>query len=192
MQILEIQENKMNKIFMVAILTISALFGASVVGAQERDLQGYVGAQYVRTNLDNNTGFSFNRETDTVGVNGSVTGFLNNGPAGLTGEVSANFSNNGSGANLYTAMGGLTLQARNEKFQPFVRGLAGASRVKSGNPFGNFLDNSDTGFAFAVGGGVDIKVADNLAIRVIQADYMQTRHFGARVDNLRLGAGLRF
>jgi hypothetical protein len=38
------------------------------------------------------------------------------------------------------------------------------------------LDINDTGFAFAAGGGVDIKaLSSRLAIRLLQADYVMTR-----------------
>lgn len=182
----------MRNFFAAVLLTVVSLFGASVATAQERNVQGYVGVQVVRVNPDiQNPSFKFDRTTDTVGVNASVTGFFENS-LGVTGEFGANFDGDKNDSSLITGLGGLTLQARNERFQPFVRGLGGVARVNADGEILSTTNRTDYGAAFAVGGGLDIKLSENIALRVVQADYLQTRAFDTVQHNFRLGAGIRF
>ena len=70
---------------------------------------------------------------------------------------------------------------------PFGHAMIGVTR---GGP--EYLNISQAEFRFdaLVGGGIDVKIASNLALRVVQADYLMTRFSGARQDNLRLSAGI--
>lgn len=181
----------MRNIFAAVLLTVVSILGASVASAQERNVQGYVGVQIIRVNPDiRKPSFRFDRTTDTVGVNASVTGFVANS-VGLTGEFGANFDGDKHDASLVTGLGGITLQVRNPRFQPFVRGLGGVARVNAdGDVF--TVNQTDYSPAFALGGGLDIKLSDNVALRVVQADYLQTRAFDTVQHNFRLGAGIRF
>lgn len=81
---------------------------------------------------------------------------------------------------------------KNSKIQPFVRALFGVTRQK--NRSSQFFDNADntnpggtntafettrlednyTGFIASGGGGLDVKISKNFAIRVIQFDYLAT------------------
>jgi opacity protein-like surface antigen len=62
------------------------------------------------------------------------------------------------------------------------------------------IEDSETSFAMAVGGGIDINVSDHVAIRAIQADYLMTRYedersFGSGADsqhNARFSVGIVF
>ena len=44
----------------------------------------------------------------------------------------------------------------------------------------------------AFGGGVDLKLGDAIAVRLIQADYMQTRFAFFHQNHTRLSAGIVF
>ena len=181
----------MRNFFAAVLLTVVSLFGASVASAQERDVQGFVGVQVVRVNADvRKPSFKFDRTTDTVGLNASVTGFVAEN-VGLTGEFGMNFDGDLQDSSLITGLGGVTLQARNPRFQPFVRGLGGFARTNSDSD-NLLLNQTSYSPAFAVGGGLDIKLSDNIALRVVQADYLQTRAFDTVQHNVRIGAGLRF
>ena len=77
-------------------------------------------------------------------------------------------------------------------FVPFAEFLLGGAHV--GPPMtGN---NSQTAFALAAGGGVDIVLSKNIAWRFAEIDYLMTNFSGAslggnaRQDNLRLGTGI--
>jgi len=70
---------------------------------------------------------------------------------------------------------------------PFAHGLLGAVRGSS-----DYLDISKPAvhFALAAGGGIDVKLTDTVALRLIQADYLMTRFSSTRQDNVRLSAGI--
>jgi Outer membrane protein beta-barrel domain len=70
---------------------------------------------------------------------------------------------------------------------PFGHVLLGAVRGSS-----DYLDISKPAvhFAVAAGGGIDVKVTDRVALRLIQADYLMTRFSSSRQDNIRLSAGI--
>jgi hypothetical protein len=46
--------------------------------------------------------------------------------------------------------------------------------------------------SMVLGGGVDVAVHRNLAVRLIQADYFLTRFGGASQNNARISTGLVF
>ncbi len=75
--------------------------------------------------------------------------------------------------------------------QPFGHVLFGAARshVSTFTPLGK-VKIEDSAFAMAVGGGLDAKVHDNLAIRLFQADYVLTRFNDDSQHNFRLSTGL--
>ncbi|HJQ71201.1 MAG TPA: outer membrane beta-barrel protein [Blastocatellia bacterium] len=85
--------------------------------------------------------------------------------------------------------------AGNEDVTPFAHVLLGASRLGADATvrFGDLvLDSkfSDISFAIAVGGGLDVKLSDSVALRVIQADYLVTNFGGNSQGNVRLSVGL--
>jgi hypothetical protein len=49
---------------------------------------------------------------------------------------------------------------------------------------------TNTAFAMAFGGGLDIKLTNRLAVRPLQADYLLSRVNGFTQNNLRIGTGL--
>jgi opacity protein-like surface antigen len=67
--------------------------------------------------------------------------------------------------------------------RPFVEALFGFEHVAT-NTFG-----PDRSFAYAVGGGLDYKIARPLAWR-FQGDYMQTKLFTTTQNNARLSTGI--
>jgi hypothetical protein len=186
----------MIKNFVLSLVAVVALSVFAVPASAQKKVDVYVGAQAVRVNPDiKQPNFKFDNTTDSVGVNGSVTGFVAKS-VGVTGEVGATFDGGKYDSSLVTAMGGLTIQGRRDKtVQPFIRGLVGVARERAANEQVNpktFLDRSDLGLAFAAGAGVDVRVGKNVALRLVQADYLQTQILGTTQHNLRVGAGIRF
>ncbi len=72
---------------------------------------------------------------------------------------------------------------------PFTHVLVGRAHSSTGL-FGLNLSNS--AFAAAVGGGIDIPLTRAIAIRAIQADYLMTRFGQEGQNNERLSAGVVF
>lgn len=81
---------------------------------------------------------------------------------------------------------------RNHKvLSPFGHVLVGAarSRAKTSTPIGN-VEVTDTAFALAAGGGLDIVVHPRVALRLFQADYILTRFDDDSQHNFRVSTGL--
>jgi opacity protein-like surface antigen len=176
-----------------------------------------------------NTEFFRNRTT-LHGFNTSVTGFPSNA-FGITGDFSfdrkgtRNSFSNGEDfrhTDVYYFMAGPTLSLRNSsRVEPFVRALAGGAHTRyevssrrdtpgGGSVIGSFEVGS-TSFAAAAGGGIDLRFAENLKLRLIQVDWApvflrdrtvdvlgangviqpQTLE-GQRQDNVRFSFGLVF
>ncbi len=72
---------------------------------------------------------------------------------------------------------------------PSVHALFGAVHGSAGL-YG--ISMPDTHFGMALGGAVDVRVNDRIALRVVQADYLRTRFLNLRQDNIRVSAGLVF
>ncbi|HEY1402596.1 MAG TPA: outer membrane beta-barrel protein [Pyrinomonadaceae bacterium] len=92
-------------------------------------------------------------------------------------------------------MGGIKVQdnATETRVRPFAQFLVGVGRVniESNSVLGNF-DQSETGLAAAIGGGLDIRVHRNVDFRAIKVEYNPVRIDGETGNNIRLGIGLNF
>ena len=80
---------------------------------------------------------------------------------------------------------------RRKRVVPFAHALFGVAKLKTEtNEFGPLLSFSDTSFALALGGGLDVRVNDRFAIRVVQIDYLRTSFFGGSQNKGRIAAGI--
>lgn len=140
---------------------------------------------------------------------------------GLKGDVSGTYSNRGfaisvptpSGgtgsvgfetkSSLYNFLGGVQVKdnSNSGRLKPFAHALIGAahSRVKLsglgcsvGIDCSQFEGGSETNFASALGGGLDVRVNRRVQIRVIQVDYNPIWFDGGVQNNIRFGFGVVF
>ncbi|MDQ1610694.1 MAG: hypothetical protein QOG00_625, partial [Pyrinomonadaceae bacterium] len=97
-------------------------------------------------------------------------------------------------------MGGIKIQdnATATRVRPFAQALFGLGHatvdvtgLTTGLPNANFSE-SETGFAAAVGGGLDIRINRNIDFRAIKVEYNPVRLEGETSNNIRLGIGLNF
>jgi opacity protein-like surface antigen len=125
---------------------------------------------------------------DMNGVNGSFQENLNSWFGGVL-DISGHFgTDNGFKVNTESATYGPVFSyRRNKNLVPFAHAMLGAVR---GSPEYLGISKSEERFGAYVGGGLDLKVAPNLALRLIQADYLMTHFSHTRQDNLRLSAGI--
>lgn len=143
-------------------------------------------------------GYSFLRtfvETGEVGVdginshgfNGSIAGNISKhfGIVGDFGFYRASIL--GVGINTTTYLFGPRISGRSGKVDPFVHALFGGARASV--PDASISDNA---FAFAIGGGLDIKASDSVAFRIAQVDYLGTRSEGVTENNFRYSVGIVF
>lgn len=95
---------------------------------------------------------------------------------GPCGTFNANF-------NEHNVLFGPRVSASAGNFRPFAEAMFGVAHVNA-NAAG-----SGTSFATALGGGLDYRLIRPVAWR-FQGDYVQTRFFGTRQNNVRLSTGI--
>lgn len=141
---------------------------------------------------ENYNGFTaeFNQNiTRHVGIVTSFTGTFNN-DGYLDTRTGRIF---GGSAQRYDLLFGPRYNFRTDNVTPFVHALAGFTHMRV-----NFDDTlaprrkSDTAFAMAFGGGLDVHAGDHIDVRVIQVDYLPTFFNSEHQNNLRVGAGVKF
>jgi hypothetical protein len=96
---------------------------------------------------------------------------------------------NGVNVNQTTFLVGPQVTFRQQRFDVYIHGLAGAARLGA-NGFG--LSASSTKLAAAFGGGLNVRAGEHLSVRVVQADYLLTRFGNITQNDVRLSAGLVF
>jgi hypothetical protein len=157
-------------------LLVFALLLALPAAAQDPSTpkaEVFLGYSYIRSDGANFRGW-----------NGSVAGNVNNW-FGIVGDFSGHYFPLAN-VNLYTYTFGPRLSYRkNARVTPFVHALVGGARVGGGGV-------SETGFAANVGGGIDIKASESIAIRAIQVDALVTNLGGSTTTDPRLSFGVVF
>jgi opacity protein-like surface antigen len=98
-------------------------------------------------------------------------------------------------------MGGIKLQDNKNttRFRPFGHALVGVAHasdlpriVRLNSGLDGFSVREGTGPAFALGGGLDIRLTKRLELRAFQIDYNPSRIKEETFQNVRLGIGLNF
>lgn len=182
----------MKRIILIAAIVMATAFGAFAQSQVKSANEFYVGYSFVRQDVKFETPiFRFNENTDSHGVVASYTRYTSKtSPVGITGEVGANFDSNK--ASLVTALGGITLKARNVKWiQPSVKFLAGAARLNVDRH--NIFNPSDVSGAYSAGVGLDFNTrsADTFGVHV-GLDYINIGFNSQRQNAVRFTTGLVF
>jgi len=184
---------RQRSLFLPVILLLSAV---SVFAQSEEKTKFFVGysnlqAEGLPDKNDPDNVFSpgfLDRRTTLHGFNGEATLPIRN--FGLTGDFSFNRNKesfdltNGDQdvkTDIYYFVGGPSYAFRNRtRFEPFARGMVGAARTNfevetrrdlSTGVLRNEFDTHSIDLAAMVGGGLDVRVNDNLKLRVLQIDY---------------------
>jgi len=129
------------------------------------------------------------------GWNASVTGNLTK-RFGIMADSSGQYGSELAGPilinqNAHSVLIGPRFAFREKRLTPFVYALVGATRFEeSATISGQRLSQSDTGFSSALGGGLDVKVNDRVAIRAFQIDYFRPNFFGEAHNRGRLAFGV--
>jgi opacity protein-like surface antigen len=166
----------MQKLYLFVALTLALPVIAQAQESPRTEI--FAGYSYMRladSGIDGQ-----DRDLNGYNVSGNVTIFKK--WLGLKADVSGHFGDQFVNITPRTDLGqtlflfGPQVSLRkNEKIQPFVHALFGVARLKLRNDAIG-ADITDTGFAFAVGGGVDLKaLSSKLSVRLIQADYVRTQ-----------------
>ena len=133
------------------------------------------------------------------GWNGSVTGNISKS-FGLVADSSGHYGSEQDGPILVSEDAhsfhfGPRFSHRGKRLTPFAYALFGVTRFhQSATISGQRLSEADTGFSSVLGGGLDVKINDRVAIRAFQLDYFRPNFFGEAHNRGRLAFGvvLRF
>jgi hypothetical protein len=118
-----------------------------------------------------------------LGLTGDFGGYY-----GSVGEKVGDLSVNVSFRD-YSFLFGPTLTYRQQHFAPFFHALFGGNNL-SGSVLGK--STSNTAFAMAIGGGLDIPLTPHFGLRLAQADWLRTQNLSGNQNNVRLSTGLLF
>jgi len=166
----------MQKLFLIVALTLALpVIALAQEGSRVEVFSGY---SYMRLEDQNVDGQD--RDLNGYNVSGAIT-VLGKSIA-LKADVSGHFGDFLTNVTPRTDLGqtlflfGPQFRLRNgSPIQPFAHALFGVARVKLEND-AIPGDITDTGFAFAIGGGVDVKgLGSKLAVRLVQADFVRTK-----------------
>ncbi|HKR02552.1 MAG TPA: outer membrane beta-barrel protein [Pyrinomonadaceae bacterium] len=166
-------------IFMIALLLLLRLQAA---GQETPRVEVFGGYSYAGGNFH--------------GWNASVTGNVNDWfgvVADFSGHYGGSIDEDGfdERQRAHSYLFGPRVSVRRKRVTPFAHALFGASKLETDlSGFGQRFFFSDTGFSFVVGGGLDVRVNDRVAVRAFQLDYLRTRFFGEAENHGRLAFGL--
>ena len=164
---------------LIALAVLLFLAPAYAMAQNTPDAEIFGGISVLSTSVKTLEGVS-------ASVNGNVTGWL-----GIKADFSALYGNIII-ANLraYTFTFGPQISYRkNQRVVPFAHALFGGAHATAG-VLG--LSFSDSSFAMNFGGGLDVVVHKNIAIRVFQVDALVTRFSHDVSTDPRVSAGVVF
>ena len=167
---------------------------ASTAFAQDLMPKSEISAGYTFGSLDQGSGFSrANSNGWHTGMNTYLSKWLGieGNFAGLGNTVSSSVSQKH-----LTFVAGPRIGFGSSKFNPYFHTLFGMDRMSidsKSNVLGQALDVSvsDTGFAWALGGGTEIGMTPHFALNT-GFDYLMTRHGSASQNNVRLMLGVAY
>jgi opacity protein-like surface antigen len=109
---------------------------------------------------------------------------------GLVADVDGHYgSHNFSGTNAdiaaHNVLFGPRVSVQVQRFRPFAEFLAGVGHISRSNG----ISDSDTGFAYGVGGGLDYKIVGPVTVRG-ELDWINTRFYGESQNGVRFSTGI--
>ncbi len=169
----------------LSTLALMCLIALPVLAQENSKAEVFGGYQYTRINPGSGaSGENFN------GWNMAFTANVNQW-LGVTADISGAYKDfSGVSVKQHNFLFGPTISSsKAEKVKPFAHVLFGVSHAGAG--FSGF-GASDNAFAMAFGGGADVAVHKNVAVRLGQFDYLLTRFGGDSQNNFRYSTGVVF
>ncbi len=90
-------------------------------------------------------------------------------------------------ANDYSFLFGPTVNLRVPHVTPYMHALFGVDRFHVDLAGGS---GTDSAFASAVGGGLDVPIKGGFGLRAAQVDWLRTNHFSNSQNNMRFSTGV--
>src|SRR5262245_461208 len=189
----------MKKLSLLTLLLVLCLPLAASAQEEAPKVEMFGGYSYLRINpgegADGVSSHGFNTSlagniTRNIGLVGEFSRFTKS--ISLSDVISDPiFGTAEARARVSTFMFGPRFTLRGGNAEPFVHALFGGAHGRfRASAAGVSEEASGVAFAYALGGGLDIKLHDNFAIRVAQLDYIQARIAGEGLNNLRYSAGV--
>jgi hypothetical protein len=178
------------------VATLAVL--TTVAGAQIPSGNVFVGYSYMsaalasgnRTNLNGWNASVEGKVLPFIGMVGDFSGHYGSTPVGpnpaCTGIPGVPCPSLSASTNMYNFLFGPRVSASVGKVRPFAQALFGAGHISES---ASLLSNSNTSFAYALGGGIDYHLIPLISWRV-QADWLQTRFFSNTQNNVRISTGV--
>jgi opacity protein-like surface antigen len=167
----------MQKLFLIAALTLALPVIAQAQEATRTEF--FAGYSYMRLEDNPNTQ---DRDLNGYNVSGAITIFKKY--LAIKADVSGHYGNvlvsitPRTDQNQTLFLAGPQYSFRKiPRIRPFAHALFGVARLKVRNDAIGMADFTDTEFAFALGGGVDLKtpLGGKIAVRLFQGDFVRTR-----------------
>lgn len=167
-----------------AVLSIFSILAYAQEAPKAEIFGGY---QFLRakTGVSGLGSYNFN------GWDAAVSGFFTRN-VGITGDFSGNYASpSGVDVKIYSYLFGPAVRFPNaSRVTPFVHGLFGGAHISASVP--GFGSGSNSGFAWAAGGGIDVNATSHVAIRLGQFDFLQSHISSLTQNNFRYSAGIVF
>jgi hypothetical protein len=162
-------------------LLIGILLSSAAALAQETPRFQLFGG-YSYTHLSGAAG-SGNLHGWNASLSGNVTGHLS-----LVADFAGGYDrSSGTKVDVHTFLFGPQVTKRAKRADLFAQALFGVGRAGIS---ASGIGASNTSFATALGGGVDVHAGSRVSFRVAQIDYLLTRFGGNSQNNLRVSTGL--
>jgi opacity protein-like surface antigen len=181
-------------LFLSSLLAICLPLAASAQEVAPK-VEIFGGYSYLRADTSSMVSDSISAHGFNTSLAGNITKHI-----GIVGEfsrftVSESFTVSVLGpinvdSNVVTYLFGPRITLHRGKVEPFVHALLGGARENDKFSGGLVGESTENAFAFALGGGLDIKVNDNFAIRVAQVDYLGDKLGGETANNFRYSVGV--
>jgi outer membrane immunogenic protein len=192
-----------------ALLCAALLVSAGYASAQDHPTaEAFGGYSYLRVNPDNGyPGENFNGGSGSISVNplpwlGVVADFGGYKWSGSANGGDFDFT-------VFSYLVGPKFALRRGRFTPFAQTLFGGARLSGSSCFeddvsirrhreggtGGCENGNDSGFATALGGGVDWNFTDHIGVRLAQAEYVLSQlsfYNNSHQNNFRFSTGVVF
>jgi len=165
------------------LFALVLFFSVAAVAQETPKIELFTGYSHLSADL-NNTSYNLN------GVNVSAAENVNSWFGGVLDFSSSFGSHAGLNVNTQTIMYGPRIAYRKSRFvTPSVHALFGGIRGSRGF---DDISVANWRFAMGLGGEIDLRINDKVALRLVQVDYIPTHFLNLRQDNVRVSVGFVF
>jgi opacity protein-like surface antigen len=170
----------MRKLVVIAVLVLG--FSVMAVAQDVPRAEFFGGYSYLRCDTQGGPSCNLNGWNGSVSINANKF-------VGVVADFSGHYGSvDSASVHAHSFLFGPKITVRREKFTPFLQALFGGTHVNVGDGVGT----SENDFAMAFGGGLDINLSENVAVRPVQAEYLTIKSGSEFLKNFRYSGGIVF